>query len=137
MTTPCVTGCARKTAPSRPPLTCRRRGPAEQLRAGPEHLKAQAYDEPQDGHAALTNAVYPPTLPFDLWLETVRVFLAQLGTSRLDVMHTFADDSDEIATRMAFEELGLSRLKANHGAPFRTSPRGFESYYGIDRPEWV
>ena len=51
-----------------------------ELLANPEYLKSQAYD----GH--LAKAVFPDTLPFDLWGELGRVYFAHLGVRRSDLM---------------------------------------------------
>ena len=58
------------------------RRPAEELKTYPEHLNAGAY-------ARLRGAIYPWTLPFDLWAEEIRAYLELLGTSRAALIHAF------------------------------------------------
>ncbi|MEU4419671.1 neuraminidase-like domain-containing protein [Actinoplanes sp. NPDC024001] len=79
------------------------------LVAEPQFLIPQAYDE-------LRRAVHPMTLPFDLWLETVRRLLDHFGTPLWQVLETFRR-SDELYPRgrhryglaaVAIERLGLS-----------------------------
>jgi Neuraminidase-like domain/Salmonella virulence plasmid 28.1kDa A protein len=52
------------------------------LLAEPEHVLREAY-------AKLEGARYPIGLPFDLWLETVRAFLAQLDVPLWRLLETF------------------------------------------------
>ena len=51
-----------------------------ELLANPEFLKPQAYD------AHLAKAVFPATLPLDLWGELGRVYFEHLGVRRSDLM---------------------------------------------------
>lgn len=51
-----------------------------ELLANPEFLKPRAYD------AHLAKAVFPDTLPFDLWGELGRVYFEHLGVRRSDLM---------------------------------------------------
>ena len=53
-----------------------------ELLANPEYLKSQAYD------AHLAKAVFPDTLPLDLWGELGRVYFEHLGVHRSDLMET-------------------------------------------------
>ncbi len=61
---------------------------ADQLSVNPEYTNADAYND------FLNAAVYPPTLPFDRWIETARTYLEFLGTSLYDVMNTFQVGGD-------------------------------------------
>jgi hypothetical protein len=54
----------------------------QDLLTTPENTNWSAYQR-------LEGAVYPFNLPFDLPLEVVRAYLAQMGTSRLEVLQTF------------------------------------------------
>jgi hypothetical protein len=75
---------------------------AKELLANPQYVQAAAYDK-------LSTAVYPPTLPFDRSLETIRLNLAQLTSARLDVMRAFAlDDASRWTPPFVAEALGLS-----------------------------
>lgn len=56
---------------------------AAQLLAQPHHVREQAYTK-------LAQALYPPTLPFDRWLELARGYLGQLGLTRHDLIAAFA-----------------------------------------------
>jgi peptidoglycan hydrolase-like protein with peptidoglycan-binding domain len=51
-----------------------------ELLADPEHLDPRAYDE------HLAEAVFPYTLPFDLWGELGRAYFQHLGVRRSDLM---------------------------------------------------
>ncbi len=79
---------------------------ADELGANPEHTNAAAYD-------VLRQAIFPWTLPFDLWIATARAYLEHLGVARADLMETFqtkvapAPSALEIAT----EQLALSTLE--------------------------
>lgn len=57
-------------------------GSPEELKSQPEHLNRTAYD-------ALKKAVYPWNLPFDLWNEEARTYLAHLGVPRHELMRIF------------------------------------------------
>jgi Salmonella virulence plasmid 28.1kDa A protein len=72
------------------------------LTAQPEHLQRAAYDVVRD-------ARYPfDRLPFDLWAEEGRRYLAQMGIARADLMRTLPPRPgvDELAT--ATETLGMT-----------------------------
>ena len=55
---------------------------ADVLGANPEHVNEQAYD-------TLASAVYPWTLPFDLWAAEARQYLGLLGVHRETLMENF------------------------------------------------
>lgn len=57
-------------------------GTSPELLADPEHLDPRAYDE------HLAGAVFPHTLPFDLWGELGRAYFEHLGVRRSDLMET-------------------------------------------------
>jgi hypothetical protein len=61
---------------------------ADQLSVNPEYTNADAYNK------FLNAAVYPPTLPFDRWLQTARIYLEFLGTSLYEVMNNFQIGGD-------------------------------------------
>jgi len=67
-----------------------RHATAAELSVSPEYTNEDAY-------ISLAEAKYPPSLPFDRWLETARTYLTFLGTSLYEVMaacQTGANDSD-------------------------------------------
>ncbi len=77
---------------------------AAELRASPQHVEQQAYDE-------LAKAVYPVTLPFERWLEVVRAVLATQEAPRHALMAAFETVSDAPASAAHLrrcELLGLS-----------------------------
>ena len=57
-------------------------GKAEELRANPEHMKAQVYDK-----FRVLN--YPWNLPFNLWGEEAKVYLEHLGVQLSRLMEVF------------------------------------------------
>lgn len=77
--------------------------PAEALKANPQYVIAKAYE-------TLKGAHYPITLPFDLDIETVRVYLEHLRSSRYELMEQFLPDVPLLVKqrRLAAERLGLS-----------------------------
>lgn len=77
--------------------------PAEALKANPQHVIAQAYEN-------LKDARHPISLPFDLDIETVRVYLEHLGSSRLKLMELFLPDEPPALKQRQLdaERLGLT-----------------------------
>ena len=75
-------------------------GSAADLRAAPAFVNSNAYDvlrgaSPAPGETTLPDGsvappVYPPPMPFDLWVEQSRAYLNALGYARADVMRVFA-----------------------------------------------
>jgi hypothetical protein len=113
---------------------------ADELRAQPEHLDPAAYD-------TLAGTVFPWLLPFDLWHEEARVYLAQLGVARHEIMRTFqrqgaeppADDDPPTPSDLAIaaEVLGLTPedRRVIVGAPRPgEQPRDL---WGMDGTDWV
>jgi hypothetical protein len=78
---------------------------AADLAANPEHENAAAYD-------TLSQAVYPISLPFDLWLEDARAYLTHLGVTRSDLMQHFRDPIAAVPDdpAIAAESLGLTAV---------------------------
>ena len=75
---------------------------AKELAANPQFIIKEAYDK-------LKNEYYPITLPFDLSLETGRLYLEHLGSSLYEVMKTFDTDSSIASqTALIIERLKLS-----------------------------
>lgn len=73
----------------------------DDLKASPENRNPEAYRK-------LNEAVYPWTLPFDLCLEEVRVFLGRRGVSRRELMLLCNPVGDMTDDAIARETLGLS-----------------------------
>jgi hypothetical protein len=80
--------------------------PADELRAAPQNLIDQVYDE------ALATSVYPFTLPFQRSLAVMRAYLDQLGTTYYDLLAAFGPGDGNAglnaAERLAAETLGLT-----------------------------
>jgi Tc toxin complex TcA C-terminal TcB-binding domain/Neuraminidase-like domain/Salmonella virulence plasmid 28.1kDa A protein/Putative peptidoglycan binding domain len=88
----------------------------EELRANPEYTNSDAYDQ-------LRTAIYPWTLPFDLWSEAAHVYLEHLGVHRYELMETFqkpeqtansgnpAIPASPSALEIATEYLGLTTVE--------------------------
>lgn len=79
-----------------------------ELLAEPQNVIREAYDR-------LSEAKYPLTLPFDLWLETVRQFCNYFETPLSDLLETFRRSDDLFAptqpcdrASIFIESLGLS-----------------------------
>ncbi len=96
-----VTGRSRQT-----------RGTPEELAASPQYLNAGAYDVLRS-----SDAVFPWSLPFDLWLEESRILLNHLGVPRATLMETFLktpeqfDPGDPAILAVASEQLGLATVE--------------------------
>lgn len=59
------------------------RGTSEELLSHPEHIREEVYDN------ALKTAVFPFSLPFDLWTEEGRIYLNHLKLPRYKIMDAF------------------------------------------------
>ncbi|KAI9767936.1 MAG: putative Insecticidal toxin complex protein TccB2 [Geoglossum umbratile] len=84
-------------------------GPPAELAANPQYVNANAYD-------LVSKEVYPLDLPFDLWMEAVRTYLAHIEVRRYEIMETFstADHSQIISDpRVVEEHLGLTASETN------------------------
>lgn len=101
-------------------------GDAARLRVQPQHLNPAAYDK-------LRTAVYPWTLPFDLWVEQTRVSLDHCGVPRERLMGTLrpAAASSALTTPEAVEHLGLSPVAGSIITGEPLSPgRTLPEFYG-------
>ncbi len=82
--------------------------PAERA-ANPQYVNTKAYDK-------LAGAVYPCSLPFDLWVAEARTYLGHLGVPRWQLMESFrAGDRPTLLrtdTALAREYLGLTSTQA-------------------------
>ena len=73
----------------------------EQLTLSPKNTIESAYD-------VLSAQVFPTRLPFDLPLETARVYIGALGTSRANLMATFRHNNIPTELAIACEYLKIS-----------------------------
>jgi hypothetical protein len=80
-------------------------GTSPELLAGPEHLNPEAYDE------HLARAVFPHTLPFDLWGRLGRGCFDHLGVTRWQLMDALRRRGAPTAAELDAERLGLSRAQ--------------------------
>lgn len=92
-------------------------GTTADLVALPENVNAGAYQ-------VLARQVFPWSLPYDLFQDTVRTYLAQFGIQRADLMEAFAADPQEEATALAIAAdrlrvtpLGAQVLTGDSGRP--------------------
>ena len=84
----------------------------DELNANDEHFNPRAYMSEHIG-----GSLYPWSLPFNLWLEEARLYLAHLGVSLDELMHVFArlglsetitEEPSELDVSIAGESLGFS-----------------------------
>jgi hypothetical protein len=106
-------------------------GDAADLLASPAHLNPAAY-------AALSAAVYPWSLPFDLWADMARTYLNHLGVTRHELMQCFRANSDAAkAADVAIEYLGLTPTERAILTAPATDPAhpfwGFDSVAGFNQ----
>ncbi|BFU96283.1 MAG: protein of unknown function [Nitrospira sp.] len=94
----------------------------EDALAIPENRNPEAYNR-------LDAAVYPWTLPFNLWLEEVRAFLERGGVSRRWLMERCKPESRLTDQAVAREVLGLSPAEA--GIVTAMNPRPQWEYWGL------
>lgn len=86
----------------------------------PESISDAAY-------ATLRQAVYPLSLPFDRSLETVRAYLAHLGTSRWEIMAATRPDPSTVP--------GAEYLRLPPGVSEAFAPtRPLQEYFGYTTP---
>jgi hypothetical protein len=90
--------------------------------ATPENRNPEAYRK-------LAGAVYPWSLPFDLWLEEVRAFLARRGVRRRELMEQSQPTARLSSAAVAREMLGLSLAQAAIIAG--TDPRDAWIFWGL------
>ncbi len=102
----------------------------DDLKASPENSNPEAYH-------ILDTAPYPWTLPFNLWLEEVRAFLARRGTPRLQLMEQSHPASrlldDAPADAVVREVLGLSKSEGDF-ITGTTSRQNWE-FWGLEEEE--
>ena len=74
----------------------------EELLAKAEHQQVKVYGE------GLRNAVFPISLPFDLWFETASVFLTHLGARRHELAEALDPDGASVNDGVAADRLGMA-----------------------------
>ena len=85
--------------------------------ANPQHVNAAAYD-------VLRVAVYPWTLPLDLWWEEARTYLGHLQADRADLMAEFAPGDQAAAlTSIATRPRNGSAAPSSKVSSSRAAPR--------------
>jgi len=99
-----------------------------ELDANPEYVNQNAYTK-------LAAAVYPWTLPFDLPLAEARIYLAQLGLDRVQLVRTFQQPAgypSAQARELAVEALGFTPVEADTiTAGTRASGHQSWDYWGL------
>jgi GH18 family chitinase len=113
---------------------------ADELSASPEYTNDVAYNQ------YLNAAIYPPTLPYDRWLDTARTYLNFLGGSLSQIMAAcqqgaVADDftkGSPSGIALACEALGISQAECEilTGRDFagnpQSNPPALCQFYGYD-----
>jgi Tc toxin complex TcA C-terminal TcB-binding domain/Neuraminidase-like domain/Salmonella virulence plasmid 28.1kDa A protein len=79
-------------------------GTSREQDANPEHIHPPAYEP-------LRTEPYPWTLPYDAWLDEVRVYLGHLGVERASLMREFAAGNG-VGPSLVAERLGLATGEA-------------------------
>ncbi|WP_186764389.1 neuraminidase-like domain-containing protein [Pistricoccus aurantiacus] len=87
---------------------------AEELGANPVYLTLDSDQSSAKASDELRKTVYPLTLPFNTELITSRIYLEHMGTSREEILRTFALDEE------------LDTLMATSTETLRLSPQDFE-----------
>jgi hypothetical protein len=79
----------------------------DELRVNPEYTIASVYSGP------ILNAIYPFSIPYDRYLDTARIYLNFLGSSRYQLMRSFGvfTSTQDQPAMMAAESLGLSQTE--------------------------
>ncbi len=89
-----------------PTLDLQTEGSAEDLAAHPEHLSVEAYNR-------LRLVTAPWTLPYNLWSDEVRSYLAQIGVDRSDMLAVLRQGEDPFKIlEVAVERLAIDVTEA-------------------------
>jgi hypothetical protein len=97
---------------------------ADLLAAQPEHLRTAAYD-------IVRTSAYPlHSLPFDLWAEEGRRYLARMGIVRANLMQALPALPGVAALQYATEALGMSRFERELIAQPRPAPAALAPAWG-------
>jgi hypothetical protein len=123
-------------APPAQQLVYQTTGSAADLRAHPEYLHKEAYGVLAGAQAeedGANDAVYPFSLPFNLWLEEARTYLDRLGLSRYKLMEAFqGKDKARTDPVVAAETLAMSPLEWDIIAGETLDPpRTVASFWGM------
>jgi hypothetical protein len=111
---------------------------AEELRVNPIYITADSLTSADHAYLTLQESVFPLTLPLNLPLETTRIYLEHLGTSRAELMTLLDHDPGlEVAIAKACEILLLSpeefdiiaASKFNGASSLR--PKTMEEVFGL------
>lgn len=87
---------------------------AEELRVNPIPITPEVTESERKAYTSLLGAVYPWTLPYNHWLETMRQFLSPFGVTRTSLLQLFPSD-DEVATNFAIATEALSLSPQDFG----------------------
>lgn len=97
------------------------------LLAEPQHVIAQAYQK-------LAHTKYPLTLPFDLWLETIRQFFSHFELPFAEVLETLR--TKEALFEPTQPEKGSDRAGI-YAEYLRISPGEYAIFTNIDASNWL
>ncbi|MCG6984144.1 MAG: hypothetical protein LJE61_02930, partial [Thiocapsa sp.] len=116
-------------------------GDVDQRGAHPEHINETAYDN-------LAAAVFPLTLPFDIWHAEADLLLPELGTNRVELLETFQPsvgtesgptDSDRLVLPLTLP-FHIRQDNAEQGHPetasLMRSERWARARLGLSAPQW-
>jgi hypothetical protein len=84
---------------------------ADQLSVNPEYTRSVVYSVPS---GPLVTAIFPFNLPYDRFLDTARIYLDFLGSTRYELMQSFGvfpPTQDDQAAMMAVEYLNLDETE--------------------------
>jgi hypothetical protein len=98
-----------------------------ELLAQPQHVNMQAY-------CILKNSVYPFTLPYHQPIDSIRIFLEYLGTSRCEVLKRFRTATENVNVS-TFTAAQVSDLKELHEQVMRRAT-GAE-FLGMTQEEYI
>jgi hypothetical protein len=102
----------------------------EELSVQPEHVDGDAYTR-------LRRAVFPWSLPLDLWVEEGRAYGERLGIGRHELMRTFQSEGNNPTpseVEIAGEYLGL--VHRERGVVTGGLGLSARTYWGVDQDDW-
>lgn len=103
---------------------------ADILAANPEHLNVNAYN-------ILAQAIFPWTLPFDLWAAEARHYLGQIGIQRFALMEAFISaNAAEFTPDIATEYLGLTPREREIITDTAVAISSVSDYWGMETAEF-
>ena len=116
---------------------------AEELRVNPIYITADSSSSSDAAYLTLQDSVFPLTLPLNLPLETTRVYLGHMGTSRAELM-TLLDRDPGLEAVMAkaceilllspeeFEIIAASKFDGASSLRPKTMEEGIRPYTSTD-----